>query len=240
MNNTSKDLTVIYYTANTNSDFFMENTKKALLNSIGDTPIISVSFKPIDLGENHKNICIGEQPKSNYMIYKQVLIGAKEASTKYVAMAEDDMLYHPSHFTHRPSTDDVFAYNINKWSIFTWVTPPVLSYRVRKLMNSLITTKEALVKTLTQRYEKYPDIQKVPKSILRYYLGEPGRFENHLGIEPLTTEEFSSKGSSIMFSTSEALGYEKFGKRKAHTDIKTNNVPHWGDAEKILKLYFKK
>lgn len=240
MIDTPKELTVIYYTANINSDYFMKNTQKYLLEAVGDTPIISVSFKPTVVGNNCNNIIIGEQPRSNYMIYKQVLIGAKKAKTKYVAMAEDDMLYHPSHFTYRPPSDDIFSYNINKWSIFSWTKPPIFSYRVRKLMNSLIVTKDALVKTLDERYSKYPDIKKVSRNILKYYWGEPGRFENHLGIAPLKTEEFSSKVSNIMFSTSEALGYEKFGKRKGHSEIKTNRIEHWGNADTIIDLYFEK
>ena len=135
------DLTIIYYTANSNSDYFMANTQKYLLDTVGDLPIISVSFKPTVIGKNCKNIVIGEQQRSNYMIYKQVLIGVKEAKTKYVAMAEDDMLYHSSHFLYRPSSETIFSYNINKWSIFSWTSPPVFSYRVRKLMNSLIVSR---------------------------------------------------------------------------------------------------
>lgn len=231
------DLTIIYYTANKNSDRFMANTQKYLLKAIGETPIISVSFKPTVIGSNCKNICIGEQKRSNYMIYKQVLIGAKEANTKYVAMAEDDMLYSPEHFQYRPPADDMLSYDINKWSIFSWVVPPILSYRVRRLMNSLITTKEALVNTLEERYTKYPVLEKIPKELFKLYWGEPGRFEGHLGITPVKTEEYSSPVPNIMFSTSEALGYIDLGQRKAHNKIRSNKVEPWGTAEEILKLY---
>lgn len=231
------DLTIIYYTANKNSNRFMANTQKYLLKAIGDTPIISVSFKPTVIGNNCNNICVGEQKRSNYMIYKQVLIGAREANTKYVAMAEDDMLYSPGHFAYRPPNDETFSYDINKWSIFSWVNPPVLSYRVRKLMNSLITTKKALVKTLEERYTKYPVLEKIPPKLYKLYWGEPGRFEKHLGITPIKTEEYSSTVPNIMFSTSEALGYLDLGSRKTHSEIRTNKVEPWGTAEEILKLY---
>jgi hypothetical protein len=231
------DLTIVYYTANKNSDHFMANTQKYLLKAIGDMPIVSVSFKPTIIGKNCKNICIGEQKRSNYMIYKQILIGAREANTKYVAMAEDDMLYSPEHFAHRPADEETFSYNINKWSIFSWVEPPFFSYRVRKLMNSLIAPTDALVKTLEERYEKYPELERLSDKIHPIYWGEPGRFENHLGITLLKTEEFNSSSPNIMFSTSEALGYLKLGSRKAHTDIRENKVEPWGTAEEILKLY---
>jgi len=150
------------------------------------------------------------------------------------------MLYHPSHFKYRPADDETFSYNVNKWSIFSWVNPPYFSYRVRKLMNSLITTKKALVKTLEERYFKYPDFKNIPKNIYKYYWGEPGRFENHLGITPLKSEEFSSELPNIMFSTSEALGYKKLGERKGHSEVKAKRVEYWGDADKIMKLYREK
>lgn len=231
------DLTIIYYTANINNDHFMANTQKYLLKAVGGTPIIAVSFKPTIVGDNCTNICIGEQPRSNYMIYKQVLIGVREAKTKYVAMAEDDMLYSSTHFMYRPGDDETFSYNINKWSIFSWREPPILSYRVRKLMNSLITTKEALLKTLEDRYGKYSVLENIPEKLYKLYWGEPGRFENHLGIPPVKAEEFSSKEPNIMFSTSEALGYLTLGARKAHSDIKADRVEPWGTAQEILKLY---
>ena len=40
-----------------------------------------------------------------------------------------------------------------------------------------------------------------------------------------------------MFSTSEALGYQKLGTRKAHNDIRANRVDPWGTAEEILNIY---
>ena len=231
------DLTIIYYTANNNKEGFMANTQKYLLRAIGDTPIVSVSFRPTIIGKNCKNICIGEQKRSNYMLYKQVLMGAKEANTKYVAMAEDDMLYSPQHFAYRPADDETFSYDINKWSIFSLLKPPIFSYRVRKLMNSLITTREALIKTLEERYAKYPILEKIPAKLYKLYWGEPGRFENHLGTTLLKTEEYSSAVPNIMFSTSEALGFLDLGERKAHSEIRASKVEPWGTAEEILRLY---
>lgn len=230
----NQDLTIIYYTANKNKPGFMANTQKYLLKAVGKTPIISVSFRPINLGTN---ICIGEQERSNYMLYNQVLIGAKAAQTKYVAMAEDDMLYSADHFTYRPGDENTFSYNTNKWSIFSWTKPPVFSFRVRKLMNSLIVGKNALIKTLEERYAKYPELDNIPDKVYKYYWGEPGRFENHLGITPLRSEEFFSPTPNIMFSTSEALGYLQLGSRKTHSDIIQTQVSPWGTAEEVLKLY---
>src|SRR5574337_272588 len=113
---TKKDLTIIYYTSNwldTHNPYFLANTKKQLLKAIGDLPLISVSQKPIALG---KNICVGDIGRSHLNIYRQILIGAKAAKTKYVALAEDDILYSWEHFHEHLPEKGKFAYDINKWS----------------------------------------------------------------------------------------------------------------------------
>ena len=76
------DLTVIYYTANYLNNRFADRVREQLIRAIGQTPLISVSHKPMDFGEN---ICVGDIGRSVYNIYKQVLIGARAAKTKYVA-----------------------------------------------------------------------------------------------------------------------------------------------------------
>src|SRR3989338_3705710 len=143
------DLTIIYYTSNYLDDhnpYFLANTKKQLLEAVGNLPVISVSQKPIDLGTN---ICLGDIGRSHLNLYRQILIGAKAAKTKYVAMAEDDVLYSPEHFHYHVPEKDVFAYNMAKWSLFTWTRPPLFSFRTkRKVVNSLIAKREMLVEAL--------------------------------------------------------------------------------------------
>src|SRR3989304_7380503 len=150
---TKNDLTVVYYTSNwldTHNPYFLENTKKQLLVAIGDLPLISVSQKPIAFG---KNICVGETGRSHLNLYRQILIGCKEAKTKYVAMAEDDVLYSHEHFHYRTPEKDVFAYNMAKWSLFTWSRPPVFSLRIkRKVVNSLIAKRDMLIEALEERF----------------------------------------------------------------------------------------
>ena len=122
------DLTVIYYTSNFIPDKFMEYTKHHLLKAAENTPIISVSQKPMNFG---KNICVGNIGRSHLNIYRQALRGAKEAKTRYIAMAEDDVLYSPGCFTRHTPTPGVFAYNRNVWCIYTWVKPAVFSFKDR-------------------------------------------------------------------------------------------------------------
>ncbi len=223
------DISIIYYSANTISDKFYQHTKDALLKAAGEIPIISVSQKPMDLG---KNICIGDIGQSNINIYKQVLIGAKEATTEYVAMAEDDTLYHESHFKFRPS-ERTFGYNMNKWSIFTWSEPPIFSNRGRMTLNALIAPRKLLIEALEERFTKYSKDEMIP---LKFW-GELGRYEEHLGVKVQPTEQFQSEIPIIMFSHPEALNYKQQGERKKLGMERLFKLPYWGEASEIVKLY---
>lgn len=223
------DLTIIYYTANHISPFFMANTQKQLLKAVGNTPIISVSQKPIKFG---KNICVGDIGRSSYNLYKQILIGARAATTKYVATAEDDVLYPQKHFVYRPAKD-VFAYDINKWSIFVWDNPPHFSYRNRRTMTSLTVSRTALIKTLEKRFAKHPDPNNIPLA----WWAEPGRFDGYLGIEHVKNERYMCPIPSIVFSTPEAMAFEITGTKKRRGSVRAIEIEPWGTAEEIIKLY---
>ena len=96
----NKDLTVIYYSSNREKPDFEEMIQKTILKTIGDTPLISVSHKPMNFG---KNICVGDVGLSDYNIYRQMQIGCLEAKTKYVCTAESDCLYPPTgYFDYSP------------------------------------------------------------------------------------------------------------------------------------------
>ena len=80
-------------------------------------------------------------------------------------------------------------------------------------------------------------LESIPPEIYKYYWGEPGRFEDHLGISKVKSERYESYIPHIQFSTPEALGFKHLGKRKAHGNIKATELPFWGKASEIRKLY---
>src|SRR3990167_3601524 len=94
----SADLTVVYYTSNRIREPFGQRVRDQLLLAVSGAPIVSVSQKPLDFGDN---ICVGDIGHTYFNIYRQMLTGAKAARTKYVALAEDDTLYSPEHFRDR-------------------------------------------------------------------------------------------------------------------------------------------
>jgi hypothetical protein len=235
---TKDDLTVVYYTSNyldTHNPYFLENTKKQLLLAIGDLPLITVSQKPIAFGQN---ICIGDVGRSHLNLYRQILEGARAAKTKYVAMAEDDVLYSFDHFHYYLPDKDVFAYDMAKWSIFTWTRPPLFSFRNnRKVVNSLIAPRDMLVAALKERFNKFKGMP--DEAIPIHFWGDPGRYEEKLGVTVRPTKEFYTQVPNIVFSHPEAFGYLTRGERKRLGDIRAYEIPYWGSARDILKLYDK-
>lgn len=99
------DLTVVYYTCNREAEAFERRIQQTLLNTIGSTPLISVSQKPIDLGQN---ICVGEVGPSYQNAFRQLLIGAEAAMTRFVCPAEADFLHPAEYFEFIPPRDDTF------------------------------------------------------------------------------------------------------------------------------------
>ncbi len=235
------DLAIIYYTSNwldTANPYFLSNTKKQLLKAAGDLPIISVSQKPIDLGTN---ICLGDIGRSHLNIYMQILVGCKRATTKYVAMAEDDILYSYDHFHTYVPPHKKFAYDMSKWSIFTWTKPPLFSFRSnRMVVNSLIANREMLIESLEERFNRVNKLlaEGVSLDTIISKWGDPGRYEEQLGVTVREREEFWTTDPNIVFSHEEAYGYLNHGKKKRLGDLRAISIPGWGSAEDVLKLYY--
>lgn len=222
------DTTVIYITANKISEHFGNNTRKYLVDSIGNLPLISVSKEPMNFGEN-----IVTKGPSGYMgIYKDLLIGVKAAKTKYVAIAEDDVLYSAAHFTHTPPPD-VFSYNKSVWSIFTWSKPPVFSFRGRHNNNALICERDLYIDAFEERFATFPDLDAVN---LQFW-AEPGKYERQLGVRERKMDWFHTEPPNIMFTHETGQSYLTGATRKRLGEVRAYTIPHWGSAEDIMKLY---
>jgi len=223
------DLTIIYYTANHLPIRFAKWTRRILVESAGDYPIISVSHKPMKFTEN---VCVGRIGRSTYNIYRQILIGAKAAKTEYVAMAEDDVLYPREHFTEFRPKEDEFAYNHNKWALYTW-NPVYSRKKNRSVMHQLIAPRNLLIEALEERFEKYPDKNDYPEK----YWGEIGKYENGLGVTVRKQSRFFSTKPCVVFCHPHAVGYSRLGNRKKLGKEQVSELEPWGKAEDVVKMY---
>lgn len=223
------DLTVIYTTANEIDEFFAHNVRERLLDAVRGTPIISVSKRPVEMGHN----LVFYTPRSHVNIYRECLAGVKLAKTKYIAIAEDDTLYTQKHFEYRPKRSGVFAYNVSCWSIYSWSKPPIFSYTGRRNHNVLICERDAYIEAMEERFAKYTDDRNINNAIW----AEPGKYESQLGVTVRETELFYTDPANIMFSHPNGLSHGTLGTRKRLAPIRAIEIPYWGTAEQVMKLY---
>ena len=106
---------LVYYTDNHGDERLLKTCRTQILKCMEqyNYPIISVSQKPIDFGENY----VMDLPRSTISIYKQILNGVKKSSADIIFLVEHDLLYHPSHFDFTPARKDTFYYDHNRWSV---------------------------------------------------------------------------------------------------------------------------
>ena len=235
-----QDITLVYYTANKISSNFFANTWDYLQRARNggqvepdgelELPMIAVSQKFMFAEDN---IVVDFKP-SHLNIYKQALIGAKAVKTKYIALCEDDVLYHPDHFKYRPP-EGVFGYNMNVWAIYTWVKPSIFNYKDRINLSGLICERELFIGAMEERFAKYPDDSKTEIAIW----AEPGKYEgpSHLGVTERKIEKFYADNPNVAFSHETALSFLNMGKRKKMGQPRALEIPYWGKASDIIKLY---
>ncbi len=225
------DLTIIYLTANEISDAFGANMRYHLLEASHGAKIINVSKKPGSFGD--RNI-VFYTPRSHFNIYREALAGAKSAETKYIAIVEDDVLYSPEHFKHRPKPGH-FAYNVACWALITWMKPLFAcgAFGARKNFGQLICERELFIEAMEERFKKWPDDSQTPKD----YWAEPGKYEKFLQVTERKTQTFYTDPANIMFTHAEGLSYHTIGTKKRMPEMRATEIPFWGRAEEVIKYY---
>lgn len=238
-----KDLTVLFYTANFIDEEFASNIRKRLVKSINGLPLIVISHKPmgIEMFEGHKgeykNIVFPAKERNFANIYRQALLGAKDAKTKYVATAEDDALYPPEHFEHIP-TSGKFAYDRNIWGIYTWTDPPVFSWKGRRSFWTCVCERKLLIEALEERFAKHPYPEK--SRFITKLFGEPGKYEDQMGVTVRDWEFYYADQPSVVFSHESSLSFLGLGKRKKLGSGQKEELFPWGNCYDVLSLYCKK
>ena len=223
------DLTILYISASQMPESWMTYQIKQLLIAIGDTPIISVSRKPLDLGQN----LLDTENRCYWNIYMQMLRASKLAQTPYVAMVEDDTLYSHEHFADFRPHKNMVSYNRSRWSLLSWRAEKIYCMRQRVSNCSLIAPTELLIEALEERAKKHPNGHN--------YVGEVGRkkVDRKLRVTERERVEWYSKVPIIQLN--HRTGTDKGGgpgRRKPHGQIKAIDIPYWGTAEGVCNHYY--
>lgn len=224
------DITACYYTANAIPESFAETTRSTLLKALDGIPLITVSKKPIDFGQN----IVVDTVRSHASIYRDALTAVRAAQTKYVALCEDDVLYSPEHFKRRSSTGK-FAYNLGAWSVFTWGDNPMFTHKgiVRKNLNSLICERDLFIEAMEERFAKFPSDGQIDVNTW----AEPGKYERHIGVTVRETEEFYTNPPNIVFTHQSELSFRRMGTQKRLGEFRAYEIPYWGTAKQIREMY---
>lgn len=106
------EVTILYYSSNRENPKFEAKIIENLRKNCGNLPIVSVTQKPMDLGNN---ICVGELPQSYESEFKQIKIGLEAITTPFVLTAESDFLYPPEYFQFTPPEKGHFYRYSNVW-----------------------------------------------------------------------------------------------------------------------------
>jgi hypothetical protein len=94
------DVTVLYYSGNTEDPIFEAHIRENILKNKGDLPLVSVTQEPLpDFGQN---IYVGRHDANYTNEFRQIQIGLNAITTPYVLVAESDCLYPPEYFQFQP------------------------------------------------------------------------------------------------------------------------------------------
>lgn len=200
------DLTVVYYSSSRERLEFEAGIIRALQESCGDSPVISVSQKPLDFG---RNICVGEIGVNEMNAISQALTGVREAETSYVALAESDCFLPKAMFDMQPR-DGVWCYPDTAfiiWEGHARFWPKIM----RELVG--VTSRENALRVLGSILDTRP--QYVSKSVLK-----------------LTKQEFfdSSAQPAITIKTDRQMH-----RRSPHGKQAVESLPFWGTANDLWR-----
>ena len=223
------DLTIIYLTANRLPARWVEFHRKHLLAAVGDYPLITVSREPMDLGEIN---LIQTTPWGSWNAFCEWNRAAKLAQTEFVAIAEDDTLYHPRHFSDFRPPLSAAAYDMSRWTVEAWNPDPFFSLLRRRGGFSMICPRELLITALDEREAKHPQGFLVPGEIGR------GSVERRMGVTQRQSIEWWCHYPMINVMHRQGLsGAHEVGHRRRQGEIKATEVPYWGRAEDIVDLF---
>ena len=221
------DLTVIMMTPNKVPRSWARFHKKMLLQAIGDTPVITISKKPLNWGIN---LIQTEYGVMN--LFNQMLRGFKRATTPYVAMADDDTLYPKEHFQYRPPPDK-FAYNFNRWHLFTW-GPPFYFHKPLPGNGLMIAPRDLAINAIAKRLRS----RMAKKYGLRGSLGkELGTHDGARRYDRGEMISFYTHTPVVSFYHEMSMDPLSQRRRKYAWPVRVYDLPFWGKATKIRSRF---
>ena len=210
-------VTIIYYTSNREEAKFETKIIHQLRKASSKIPIISVSHQPLKLG---KNICLGIHKPTNVLLYHQLLLGCKHATTPFVLSAESDFLYCPDYFKFiPPKLDQIYRYNhIRLMYKYHWGF-----FRKKYSEGAQIVGRKFLISFLEDKLKGIDMFDENPSN---------RQFNAYAGGIPL--EMYGGELACVTFKTGNSL--HKFTKVERERSL--HELPYWGSVIDMRKTMF--
>lgn len=210
--------TIVYYTSNKEDKSFEQKIQDKLLDVCGDIPIVSVSQKPMDLGQN---ICVGEVGASDHNLFRQIQIGCHRVETPYVISCEADCLYPPEYFNFIADGDNYYRFD-NLWILAEWSKGEWGGFWPKTTAPfAQITKKEYYIKEIDRCLKDRP------------YWSEDG--------DTFKLDMFTRYDWKTCHIDNPILNFKTGKGMRRHTDVTGQPVaelPYWGRATDIRKEMF--
>jgi hypothetical protein len=221
------DITIIFITANKVPKSWAEYQKQSLIEAACGSRIITISYEPLDWGND--NLIQTEYNLDN--VYRQMLRGAKMATTSHIAVAEDDTLYSMHHFHSIKFSEDAVFYNLCCWQLQTW--NPVYYLRVNFSNHAMVAPTKLFVDAIEERYAKFPD------GLPHAGAGEVGRVsvEAILGVTNIKARNFSSNIGIVHFQHPYSIDPLEQKQKKRVGPIRAYDIPYWGPSSELVKKF---
>jgi hypothetical protein len=215
---------IVYYTDNELDPKIMKACQDQLLSV--DLPIVSVSLKPIDFGENH----VLPLERSALTMFKQILRGIEESVADILFFCECDVLYHPSHFEFTPSRDDYYYYNINVWKV-DWLTGHGVHVNFCQQVSGLCAYRSLLLQHYRER------VKRVEKDGYSNAIGyEPGTHNRPEKIDDYKAASWISEFPNVDIRHDKNFSSTRWRKdqfrNQRYTDgwIESDSIPGWDNV----------
>lgn len=218
---------IVYYTDNRLDEKMLKKCQDQIARS--GLPIVSVSLKPVDFGEN----IVLSLKRSPMTMVKQILAGLEKIQTDVVFFCEHDVLYHPSHFSFRPPRKDIYYYNMNTWQLRASDGHAV--YYDCKKLSQLCADRQFLV----EHYRKRLAIME--KNGFDRKMGfEPGTHNRPQRVDDFKSDEWRSEFPNVDIKhgrnlTQARWNQSEFRSQKSCKNWKeSDEIPGWGKGNTVI------
>jgi len=215
---------IVYYTDNRCDERIMKAVQLQLEKT--GLPIVSVSLKSIDFGQN---IVLGAE-RGNLTMFKQILKGLEAIDADIVFFCEHDVLYSQEHFDFVPECQDVFYYNENSWRVDA-ESGHALFYYARST-SGLCAYRDLLLNHYRER------VRRVEKEGFSRRMGyEPGTHHRKERIDDYGSKAWMSDKPNIDIRHKKTLTQNRWtqdqfrNKKSCRGWKESDTVPGWGQTE---------